>query len=457
MAFPSKFIVPFHSFSIFIRTFAEDLLLCTMQQDYDSSVSGYLSDSFEGLSQVFTDVEILNTSEVNVVAKAKRYGRWWLLKGLQQGIANEAGYQQRLRKELEILMQLQHPNIVSAFALEKVDGLGLCIVMEFIEGSTLKEWLQGETQRQTRQRIARELTEAVGYIHTKGIVHRDLKPENIIITHNGENVKLIDFGLADTDSHAVLKQPAGTPRYMSPEQMQDSVADVRNDIYSLGIIFQQMKLGLGYRSIIKRCIQPIDRRYPNVQTLQKTVVRQKARVRWGMILAVALILLLTIGALVALGLRQKEQNTFIREQQDITATQQTQIKQQRQKMDSLQQQVGEKVGEVTDYQKRQQKKEEEELHQQQSQERMSNAFMAGIDSLRKAVKADGSSIDERYHRGQYAIEHFMQTQTHGLTKKEKEEVRTSLIQNLDAYMRVWKKTEEQLNRMQNEYNNPTTD
>jgi serine/threonine protein kinase len=346
---------------------------------------------------------------------------------------------------------------VSAFALEKVDGLGLCIVMEFIEGSTLKEWLQGETQRQTRQRIARELTEAVGYIHTKGIVHRDLKPENIIITHNGENVKLIDFGLADTDSHAVLKQPAGTPRYMSPEQMQDSVADVRNDIYSLGIIFQQMKLGLGYRSIIKRCIQPIDRRYHNVQTLQKTVVRQKACVRWGMILAVALILLITIGALVALGLRQKEQNTFIREQQGITATQQTQIKQQRQKMDSLQQQVGEKVGEVTDYQKRQQKKEEEELHQQQSQERMSNAFMAGIDSLRKAVKADGSSIDERYHRGQYAIEHFMQTQTHGLTKKEKEEVRTSLIQNLDAYMRVWKKTEEQLNRMQNEYNNPTTD
>ena len=74
-----------------------------MQRDYDSSASGYLSDSFEGLSQVFTDVEILNTSEVNVVAKAKRYGRWWLLKGLQQEIANEAGFKQRLRKELEIL------------------------------------------------------------------------------------------------------------------------------------------------------------------------------------------------------------------------------------------------------------------------------------------------------------------------------------------------------------------
>ena len=67
--------------------------------DYDSSASGYLTDSFEGISQVFTDVEILSTSEVNVVAKAKRYGRWWLLKGLRQEVAQEAGYQQRLRKE----------------------------------------------------------------------------------------------------------------------------------------------------------------------------------------------------------------------------------------------------------------------------------------------------------------------------------------------------------------------
>ena len=445
-----------------------------MQQDYDSSASGYLSDSFEGLSQVFTDVEILNTSEVNVVAKAKRYGRWWLLKGLQKDFANEACYKQWLRKELEILIQLQHPNIVSAFALEKVDSLDLCIVMEYVEGSTLREWLHGKTQRQTRQRIAKELTEAVGYIHSKGIVHRDLKPENIIITHNGENVKLIDFGLADTDSHAVLKQPAGTPRYMSPEQMQNSVADVRNDIYSLGIIFQQMKLGPGYRSIIKRCILPIDRRYPNVQTLQKDVVRQRARVRWGMILAVALLLLMTIALLVALGLRQKEQNTFIREQQGIIATQQAEIDRQRQKTDSLQRQVGEHakgqamqegvvsslsadVEEVTDYQRHQQRKEEDEQRLEQSKERMSKAFMAGIDSLSKAVNAKGTRIDEKYHQGRYAIDHFMETQTHYLTNKEKKEVRTSLLETLDAYVRKWHNIEDQSNRMQNEYNDPTTD
>jgi len=84
MAFPSNLIVPFHSFSILFEFLQKICYFCTMQQDYDSSVSGYLSDSFEGLSQVFTDVEILNTSKINVMTKAKRHGRWWLLKGLQK-------------------------------------------------------------------------------------------------------------------------------------------------------------------------------------------------------------------------------------------------------------------------------------------------------------------------------------------------------------------------------------
>ena len=75
-----------------------------MKQDYDSSTSGYLFDSFEGISRQFTDVTILRTSEVNIVAKAKRYGRWWLLKGLNKQVANDTAYIQRLRKELELLM-----------------------------------------------------------------------------------------------------------------------------------------------------------------------------------------------------------------------------------------------------------------------------------------------------------------------------------------------------------------
>ena len=134
-------------------------------------------------------------------------------------------------------------------------------------------------------------------MHKKGIVHRDLKPENIIITRQGDNVKLIDFGLADTESHTVLKQPAGTERYMSPEQMQTAEADARNDIYSLGVIMQQMNLGWRYHYIINRCLRPIGHRYQQVSELQHAIRSANSRIRktaiWlGAMLIMAMILLI---------------------------------------------------------------------------------------------------------------------------------------------------------------------
>ncbi|MBR4365303.1 MAG: serine/threonine protein kinase [Bacteroidaceae bacterium] len=268
-----------------------------MQEDYDSSASGYIQDTFEGISHTFTDVEILHTSDANIVAKAKRYGRWWLLKGLRQEVAAERRYQQMLRKELEIMMQLQHPTIVTAVGLEDVDGLGTCIVMEYVEGVTLSEWLKGPHRQSIRRNVAMELIEAVAYIHSKGIVHRDLKPQNILITSNGNNVKVIDFGLADSDSYAVLKQPAGTHGYMAPEQTQAAKPDVRNDIYSLGIILKQMKLGLGFRRIISRCTSPIHQRYQSVNELRRDCENEKRRLHallWGSIAVVCLIVVYAV-------------------------------------------------------------------------------------------------------------------------------------------------------------------
>ena len=346
-----------------------------MNQFYDSSTSGYLLDSFEGISRQFTDVTILNTSKVNIVAKAKRYGRWWLLKGLNKQVANETAYIQRLRKELELLMQLEHHFVVSTVGLEMVEDLGNCIVMEYVEGTTLKEWLREKHTYKDRKRIAIQLGEAVDYIHTKGIVHRDLKPENIIITKNGNNVKLTDFGLADSCSYAILKQPAGTPQYMSPEQMQTAVADVRNDIYSLGIVYSEMNLGYGFKHIIHRCLKPIELRYQNASEL-RNAIRKRERITaifaWS-----AIVLLVVVAAF-------------------IIVTQTLRISELRQQMShNKQEQIGiqETVSSLNDSLDRLTATHLELLQKQQAQEaerkRVDNAIKNGKMVIDHAIKAAG--------------------------------------------------------------------
>ena len=384
-----------------------------------------------------------------MVAKAKRYGRWWLLKGLRKEVAGETGYQQRLRKELEVMMQLQHPGVVTAVGLEDVDELGWCIVMEYVDGMTLNEWLRHKPSGQQKRRVVMELCETIGYVHSKGIAHRDLKPENIIITQNGRNVKLIDFGLADTDSHTILKQPAGTPHYMSPEQAQTAVADVRNDIYSLGVIFGQMDLGFAYRSIIKRCQGPVDERYQDISLLQQAMnIRENLAWRF-LIVASSVLLLAAIIGLLVLGVGGWRQKSEIDNQQQTIASQQEKIEQQNKELSSLKTQTSALFLYRTEQEEKQQKQERAtELQKQtkESQDRISSAFMEGFDSLRFAVKVRGKNIEERYEIGLRVIRSFMAQRTSTLNKKEKKEVEKSLIRALDAFSKSWQDTEAPNNR-----------
>lgn len=264
----------------------------------------------------FTDFIDIPCNGYNILCKAKRYGRWWILKGLKEVYRQDENYKNLLQKEFDILISLQHPGIVSASSLEDVPGLGTCIVMEWVDGLTLSEWVainrpttnkdgtkHGLDKRQyvkAAVNIIMQLLNALQYVHSKQIVHRDLKPSNIMLTHNGYRVKLIDFGLADTDSYAILKQPAGTPHYMSPEQKVSRHTDIRNDIYSVGCIMDKMDIGKRYDSIIKCCKANTDRRYANVETLQQAFVAVDKRHHYHVLITFGFAIIIVVSLVVGI-------------------------------------------------------------------------------------------------------------------------------------------------------------
>ena len=214
----------------------------------------------------FTDFSTLPSRGFSLLVRAKRHGRWWLLKGLKEQYRQDTVYQVLLQKEYEITSQLQHPMVVSAISFEEVEGLGPCIVMEWIDGLTLKEWLaQGKHSQKQRRHVADMLMEALAYVQSRQTQHRDLKPSNIMLTHDGQYLKLIDFGLSDTDNYAILKAPAGTEGYMAP--------DGPSDIYSLGCILRELRLGWLSRMVVSKCCAPLSRRYTDIATIKRDLYR----------------------------------------------------------------------------------------------------------------------------------------------------------------------------------------
>lgn len=192
---------------------------------------------FSNISEAY-----VSKSGFNRIFSAVRYGKRYMLKCLKPDFAYTPTYRQTLMKEFEIGLQLDHPNICRTISMEPVGELGDCIVMEYVDGETLEAAVKGGniTEEKVRK-IASQLLDAMEYMHAKQTVHRDLKPSNIMLTHRGGDVKIIDFGLSDSETFCVLKIPAGTRGYMAPEQLKpDAQSDPSADIYSFGKVLEYM-------------------------------------------------------------------------------------------------------------------------------------------------------------------------------------------------------------------------
>lgn len=154
---------------------------------------------------------------------------------------------ERFRREARALAKLDHPNIVKVLDYGEIDGSNY-LVMEFLEGATLKE-IRKPLRVETAVKLIRPIAEALDYVHQRGLLHRDVKPSNLMFTAE-KRVMLTDFGIAkwiddDENRHTLTVEGMGigTPEYMAPEQGMGKKIDARADMYSLAIIFYELITG----------------------------------------------------------------------------------------------------------------------------------------------------------------------------------------------------------------------
>ena len=232
-----------------------------------------------------------------ILYKSSRHRRIVAIKCVRPEFRDNPLYWDMLRKEYEIGHSLNHPNIREYYSLDNDPELGICLEMEWVDGDSLDQLLpECRRNAELRDKIARQILDAVRFMHLKQVIHRDLKPGNILVTRNGQHVKLIDFSLSDSDSHLVLKGNAGTARYASPEQKECGPADFRSDIFSIGVILSEMSDSRRYRNVSRKCMRPDkDRRYPDIDRLEAALFPSSYH---GLgLIAAAVIIALAVSAL----------------------------------------------------------------------------------------------------------------------------------------------------------------
>ncbi len=191
--------------------------------------------------------KIIGSGGMAIVYKAtdRLLNRYVAIKMLREELKDDKEFVERFRVEAQSAASLNHSNIVSVYDVGQEDGLDY-FVMEYIDGSTLKERIQaGPIGWKTACKYAAQICNAIEHAHRKNIVHRDIKPHNIMLTKD-DTIKVTDFGIARAvTSSTIVRQGnvIGSVHYFSPEQACGGVVDFKSDIYSIGVVLYEMLTG----------------------------------------------------------------------------------------------------------------------------------------------------------------------------------------------------------------------
>ena len=202
-------------------------------------VGTFLADRYEIIAKV-------GAGGMSDVYKAKDHilGRFVAIKVLKQEYSEDRNFVTKFRIEAQSAAGLEHPNIVNIYDVGNADDMYF-IVMEYVEGITLKTYIEkkGQLSFKEAESIAIQVARGIEAAHNKNIIHRDIKPQNIIISTEGK-VKVTDFGIAKAAStNTISSDVMGSVHYVSPEQARNGYVDARSDIYSLGIVMYEMITG----------------------------------------------------------------------------------------------------------------------------------------------------------------------------------------------------------------------
>ena len=210
----------------------------------DNSMDRYIGQMLDDRYEI---LEVIGRGGMAVVYKARCHlmNRFVAIKILRDDMAADEEFRTHFKKEAQAVAMLSHPNIVSFYDVSRTPDVDY-IVMELIEGITLKQYMKSQGVLKIKESVhfATQIAKALSHAHSKGIVHRDIKPQNIMICMDG-SVKVADFGIAYLENMQVDEHntTVGSVHYISPEQAKGLTVDARTDIYSLGVMMYEMFTG----------------------------------------------------------------------------------------------------------------------------------------------------------------------------------------------------------------------